>query len=240
MTELEKRQEKEIARLQKKIRDLSEAYEKALEELEALKRQEPRPRSKGRPGVDAKTRARVLSLCRQGLTIRAIGQEVGLAAGTVHKIITEASREARVLYVFMDREMPATIIDACGVTRRVKIVNLTDRMTSRAFGVREKPDWEDYEEFLESRCMPRTRYGIREELRNLGVDSYDPFQIVEKTKGRVYGDGQWLKRMSREWGNQLDAVLEETKDKPAKERRKCLLELLERSGGQEMEGQAFS
>lgn len=236
MTELEMRQEMEIARLQKKIKDLTEAYAKATEELEALKGEKQPTRQKGRPGVDGKARARVLALCRQGKTIRAISREVGLASGTVHKIIAEASRASRVLYVFMDREMPATIIDACGVTQKVKIINLTDRMTSRAFGVREKPDWEDYQEFLESRCMPRTRYGIREELRNLGVDSYDPFQIVEKTEGRVYGDGQWLKRMSKEWGFKLDAVLEKTRGKTEEERRRCLLELLEHSGGQELYG----
>ena len=41
--------------------------------------------------------------------------------------------------------------------------------------------------------MPRTRYGIKKELEHMGLDSYDPFQIVEITKGRVYGDGNVIK-----------------------------------------------
>ena len=194
--------------------------------MEQLKRSDVQPRGKGRPGVDAKTRARVLSLCSQGKPIRAIGQEVGLASGTVHKIIKEASRESRVLYVFMDREMPATVIDACPLTKKVEIVNLTDKLLSRAFGIREKPCWEDYLEFLESRCMPRTQYGIREELHYLGVDSYDPFQIVEKTRGRVYGDGQWLKRMGKRWADQYDQVVKKAKSK--EELKEGLLRLLEK------------
>lgn len=142
-------------------------------------------------------RARVFSLCNQGQDVNAISKAVDLPTEKVQEIISEASQKSRILYLFMDRETPATFIDICGVTKEVRIVNLTDHMLSRAFGIREHPDRKDYEAFLESRCMPRTRYGIREEPRELGIDSYDPFQIVEKTAGRVHGDGQWLRKMDR-------------------------------------------
>lgn len=167
---------------------------------------------------------RVLSLCQQGQTADAISKAVGLSSDAVEEIIEKASQKSRILFVFMDREIPATVIDVCGVTRKVKIVNLTDDLLSRAFGIRENPDWNDYEEFLESRCMPRTRYGIKDELRDLGLDCYDPFQIVEKTAGRVHGDGQWLRRMDREWIGQYDAILESSKSQ--EELRKKLLALL--------------
>lgn len=165
----------------------------------------------GCPEQQYKLTPQVLSLCHQGQSVSDISTAVGLSPDITGKIIAEASQKSRILYVFMDREIPATVIDVCGLTRKVQIVNLTDDLLSRAFGIRENPDWKDYEEFLESRCMPRTRYGIREELRDLGVDSYDPFQIVEKTAGRVHGDGQWLQRMDHEWMTQYDAILESAK-----------------------------
>ena len=228
MTDLEKQQQIEIERLQKKIKNLTVAYSNTVKELEQQKNK-PSVRAKGRPSVEAGIRARVLSLCRQKKSIRAIARQVGLAIGTVHKIIAQASKDARVIYVYMDREMPATIIDTCPLTEKIQIINLTDDLFSRAFGIRENPTWEAYEEFLESRCMPRTRYGIREELQLLEIDSYDPFQIVEKTKGRVYEDGQWLDRKDAAFGEQLDAILKEVTDE--EERRKKLLELIK--GGEE-------
>ena len=236
MTDLEQRQQKEIDRLQKKIKTLTKAYSDVVRELDDLKQnhavQRKTGRGKGRPAVDGAAQAQVLALCRKGYTLREIGEKVQLAPSTVHKIVARASRESRILYVYMDREKPATIIDACPLTEKVQIVNLTDDMLSRAFGVREQPTWEDYLEFLESRCMPRTRYGIREELNSYGINSYDPFQIVEKTKGRVYGDGQRLERMNHRFAEQFDAVMKETK--AGEQRLERLMSLLRESKGQVM------
>ena len=224
MTEKERQQEKEIERLQKKVKMLSEAYEKVSQELKQAKQE---PKRKGRPAVDAMTKVKVLELYRQGHTMREIAKQEGIAAGTVHKIIAKASKDSRIVYVYANREDPATIIDACALTRKVKIVNLTDDMLSRAFGVREDPSWKDYEEFLESRCMPRTRFGIREELSYMGIDSYDPFLILCKTSGRVYGDHQYLRKMGEEWIDAYDKILKETKNDP--KGRENLLEFVRRS-----------
>lgn len=184
--------------------------------------------------VDKTLTPRVLALCHQGKKADAISRATGLSVDEVQKIIDEAAQRSRILYVFMDREVPATIIDVCGITQSIRIVNLTDDLLSRAFGIRENPDWNDYEEFLESRCMPRTRYGIREELREMGIDTYDPFLIVEKTAGRVHGDGQWLRRMSPEWVTEYDTILESVPDE--KELCERLLEFLRKdSGGAENE-----
>ena len=51
---------------------------------------------------------------------------------------------------------------------------------------------EDFMEFLESRCFPRTRDHLRLVLKDLELDSYDPLAIVEKTKGRMAEDFQWI------------------------------------------------
>lgn len=76
---------------------------------------------------------------------------------------------------------------------QIEIVNTTDDMIHRAFGIKAKPTWEDFMEFLEERCFPRTRDNLRLVLKDLELDCYDPLAIVEKTKGRMAEDAQWLK-----------------------------------------------
>ena len=61
-----------------------------------------------------------------------------------------------------------------------------------AFGTNELPTWEDFELFLEERCVPRERAGLREYLEALGLEEYDPLDIVRKTQGRMAEDDQWL------------------------------------------------
>lgn len=77
--------------------------------------------------------------------------------------------------------------------RQIVVENTTDVPFHRAFGMKAKPTWEDFEEFLEERCMPRTRDHLRLVLEEIGVDSYDPMTIIEKTQGRMAEDRQWLK-----------------------------------------------
>lgn len=54
------------------------------------------------------------------------------------------------------------------------------------------PSWLDFLNFLEERCIPRDRAGLREYLETIGVDEYDPIEIIQKTFGRMAEDGQWL------------------------------------------------
>lgn len=164
--------------------------------------------AKGRPGINHAQKARVAALYRKKHSMRKVAEELGLGLGTVQKIIKEAELRTRVVYVFMDREQPATVIDSAAALEKVSCVNLTGDLISRAFGINEKPDWDDYVAFLESRCMPRTRYGIKEELRNLGVGFYDPFLIVEKTQGRVYEDGEWLWKLSQDQVRAYDEIMQ--------------------------------
>lgn len=205
MVSQEIRQQKEIERLQKKVSALTEAYSQAVKELQELKAGMV-PSKRGRPKVKDAQKARILSLYQQGKSMRQAAAEVGVSVGTVHKVIAEAIARTRVIYVYMDRDEPVTLIDVSNAIQRIKIINFTDDMISRAFGIRLKPTWEDYEAFLESRCMPRTRYGIREELENMGLDFYEPVLIIEKTAGRVYEDSQWLWKMDWEQIKAYDAV----------------------------------
>lgn len=55
----------------------------------------------------------------------------------------------------------------------------------------------------------------------MGIDSYDPFQILEKTAGRVRGDHQYLIRMGKDWILRYDQVRKGSRK--GTDRRKKLL-----------------
>ena len=82
--------------------------------------------------------------------------------------------------------------------RQLNWQNYTDQIPLRAFGVVEHPDWADFQYFLEDRCFPKTRDHAKEILRELGVPFYDPLLIIEKTKGRMEGDHQWILILKKE------------------------------------------
>ena len=69
----------------------------------------------------------------------------------------------------------------------------TKDILHRAFGVKEEPTWEDFQVFLQDRCFPETRGNVKVILAGLGLQDYDPLQIVEKTKGRTAEDDLWLR-----------------------------------------------
>ena len=70
-------------------------------------------------------------------------------------VIPDKTCPLRLLY--MSENNLCTIIDVDERYRRVKIYNYTRDCMSRAFGREEHPTFEQYEEFLESRCFPRSR-----------------------------------------------------------------------------------
>lgn len=94
---------------------------------------------------------------------------------------------------YMNRNRCCTQILVNFQEEKILIYNESDLLLERAFGVNEKPDWNDFEEFLEDRCFPRTRFGLRELLAEYGLDTYDPLAIIEKTAGRMAEDHQWLR-----------------------------------------------
>ena len=75
---------------------------------------------------------------------------------------------------------------------KVLIENHTSDPLYTAFGVNDDPDWQDYQNFLEERCIPKSRAGLQEYLNAIGVDEYNPLEIVRKTKGRMAEDQSWL------------------------------------------------
>lgn len=94
---------------------------------------------------------------------------------------------------YMHNQKVCTIIDVDVIRRKVEIHNYTDHLMFRAFGVVENPDYDRYEEFLESRCFPRTRDKMKLVLKDLDLPFYDPFMIIEKTEGRMAEDDFWIR-----------------------------------------------
>ncbi len=75
----------------------------------------------------------------------------------------------------------------------LSVENMTEHIVKTAFGKNETPSWDDFLNFLEERCMPRSRSGIREYLETIGVEEYDPLEIIKKTEGRMAEDSQWIR-----------------------------------------------
>ncbi|MDE6456183.1 MAG: hypothetical protein K2L38_09835 [Dysosmobacter sp.] len=91
-----------------------------------------------------------------------------------------------------DGDQLCTTIYADFTERSVMAENQAVPPIKTAFGNNPIPTWEDFQRFLEERCIPRQRAGLREYLETLGLDEYDPLAIIEKTSGRMAEDQQWL------------------------------------------------
>lgn len=94
---------------------------------------------------------------------------------------------------YMHNQTVCTIIDVNEIKKEVAITNYTDNVMFKAFGIIEKPDYNMYMEFLESRCFPKTRDKLKLVLSDLNLPFYDPFMIIEKTEGRMAEDDFWIR-----------------------------------------------
>lgn len=137
---------------------------------------------------------KMLCLQEDGMSVNDIAIRFGTSRQVIGRYLNKPLADGytmRMTYMF--RRQPCTTIDVNFLEQKIRIQNRTNDILHRAFGVNEQPTWEDFEIFLRDRCFPPTRGYLKEELQTLGLDSYDPLQIVEKTKGRTAEDGLWLK-----------------------------------------------
>ena len=94
---------------------------------------------------------------------------------------------------YYDMDMLCTTICADFTDKALRVENHTTALAKTAFGKTAFPTWDALMDFLEERCIPRARAGLREYLDELGLDEYDPIEIIKKTSGRMAEDNQWLK-----------------------------------------------
>ena len=97
------------------------------------------------------------------------------------------------LFRFFDGVKLCTTIYADFTDETLIVENHVDSPVKTAFGNNAMPTWEELQAFLEDRCIPSARAGLREYLAAIGVDEYDPIEIIRVTDGRMAEDDQWLK-----------------------------------------------
>lgn len=147
----------------------------------------------------------MIQMYHDGMSIQVIAERYGVSRPTIYRYLgaerrmdTDPNVVMRMKY--MHRDTLCSIIDIDFKHKKIYVTNKTDKILLRAFGVVTEPTWEDFMEFLESRCFPRTRAGMKDILRDLDLDSYDPLQIIEKTQGRMAEDHQWIQVIYRDDG----------------------------------------
>lgn len=98
-----------------------------------------------------------------------------------------------VKYEYFDKENLCSTLICDFTVKNLRVKNHTEQLLKTAFGILKNPDWKDFMEFLEERCVPKTRENIGYILNEIELAEYDPVQIVEKTQGRMAEDEQWLR-----------------------------------------------
>lgn len=154
-----------------------------------------------RPALTKEQTDTARALYENGTSVTALAVSYGVSRQTMSRYLNEKKIEVQTRqkdgYVlrleYMYREKICSVIWVNFQNRKVVVENRTDDILHRAFGVKVKPDWEDFEYFLESRCVPKSRAHIEDILNDLGLDFYDPLAIIEKTKGRMAEDRQWIR-----------------------------------------------
>ena len=156
---------------------------------------EKNPRGAGRKkkftAEDVQT---ICSLIENGMTVNKVAKRFQTSRQVIGKYLNKEPAEGCTLRItYMYQQHPCTIIDVDFLNQRIIVQNKTRDILHRAFGVVENPTWDDFELFLKDRCFPATRGNAKQILEELQLISYDPLQIVEKTRGRTAEDDMWLK-----------------------------------------------
>ena len=132
---------------------------------------------------------RQVELCFDGKTIT-ISKRL-----TLPEFISQKSKAGHALlqFFYYDGDILCSLVAADFTDQTLCTENYVSDVIKTAFGNNEVPTWNDFQNFLEERCIPRARAGLREYLEALGLDEYDPLEIIKKTSGRMAEDNQWIK-----------------------------------------------
>lgn len=168
-----------------------------INELERIARtyREKNPRKAGRKKKFTEEDVQTIrSLIENGMTVNQVAERFQTSRQIIGKYLNEKPAKGYTLRItYMYQQHPCTIIDVDFFNQRVMVQNKTNDVLHRAFGVTKAPTWDDFEVFLKDRCFPATRGNVKDLLKQLQLTSYDPLQIVEKTRGRIAEDDMWLK-----------------------------------------------
>ena len=140
-------------------------------------------------GISEESRGVALQFDGESITIRRS------APSGYHEFLANARGENHELFIlhFYDGDRLCTKICADQTAHCLAVDNMVPDLLSTAFGVNLEPNWNDFQVFLEERCVPRQRDGLHYYLSELGLDHYDPMDIIRKTNGRMAEDNCWVK-----------------------------------------------
>ncbi len=136
-----------------------------------------------------------LELTKQRVELTFDGEKITLTPIlSIEKFIElkKAQGDKLIIFRFFDKDKLCTEICADFTDKTLSFRNKTQSLVKTAFGKKQVPTWDDFEEFLEERCIPRDRSGIREYLEAIGIDEYDPIEIIKKTAGKMAEDQQHI------------------------------------------------
>lgn len=137
--------------------------------------------------------ARAQAMLSDGVSIQDIAASFGVSRKCVSQYLNERPSENFTMRIdFKHGNRICTVIYVDFLDEKIVIQNRTNEIFDRAFGVVENPTWEDFQEFLLSRCFPETRSHVKDILRGLGIDRYDPLSIAEVTGGRTAEDDMYM------------------------------------------------
>jgi len=146
----------------------------------------------------------IRKLRAEGMPVQKIADQYGTSRQIVNKYLNQAPENGYTMRMtLMYQNKPCTAIDINFLENKVQIQNYTKDILHRAFGANESPTWEDFHMFLQDRCFPQSRGNAKDILGELGLQDYDPLQIVEKTNGRTAEDDLWVKFQYYERGGAL-------------------------------------
>ncbi len=129
----------------------------------------------------------------KGAAIQDIATHFSVSRPVISQYLNERpSKDFTLRIDFRLKDKTCTVIYVDFEHEVIEIQNRTDDVLHRAFGVNEHPTWNDFEQFLEARCFPRSRGYAKMIIRGLGVNGYDPLEIAEATDGRTAEDEMYL------------------------------------------------
>ena len=136
---------------------------------------------------------KAVEMQKQGMSVGEIAQHFSVSRQTISKYLNTPPDEKYSLRLdFMFRQKVCTEIYVDFLNKKISVINRTDDIIKRAFGVKEDPTWTDFEEFIGSRCFPESRANKKDIINKLGLPFYEPLNIIEKTKGRMAEDNQYI------------------------------------------------
>ena len=137
---------------------------------------------------------KALTMQQQGKTVEQIADHFGVSRQTMSKYLNKDYPGYALRLDFMHERRVCTKIYVNFENEKVRITNSVSNPLYTAFGVIEKPTWEDFQDFLAERCFPKDRFMSKAILNQLEIQSgYDPLEIIRKTHGRMAEDNQYIR-----------------------------------------------